>query len=172
MVQKCSYEKVLEVFLVEPTKIHFIKEISRKIKIAPTSVRNNIKQLLSENLIKKKESSPFNGFIANRDNDQFLWKKRAYNLLSLKELSDDIVFQCHPQLLIVFGSYSLGQDIESSDIDILISTETKKEITVKKFEKKIKRDIHLIIINNLNDIEIKIKNKVLNGIVLYGGFDG
>ncbi len=85
MVQKCSYEKVLEAFLVEPTRIHFIKEVSRKVKIAPTSVRNNIKQLLSENLIKKKESSPFNGFIANRDNDQFLWQKRAYNLLSLKE---------------------------------------------------------------------------------------
>jgi DNA-binding MarR family transcriptional regulator len=46
MVQKCSLIKVSEVFFAEPTTTHFIKEISKKINLAPTSVRKNIKDLL------------------------------------------------------------------------------------------------------------------------------
>ena len=71
MVQKCSYLKTLEIFFQEPTNLHFIKEISKKTNIAPTSIRNNIKQLLEEKLIIPKESKPFNGYVANRDNKEF-----------------------------------------------------------------------------------------------------
>ena len=53
MERECSYLKVLEVFFVEPTTIHFIKEISKKINLALTSVRNYIKDLMTRELIKK-----------------------------------------------------------------------------------------------------------------------
>ena len=76
MIQKCSYIKVLEVFFKEPTKIHFIREISKSISLAQTSVRNHIKELEKENLIIKKESRPFNGFVANRENEKFLFYKQ------------------------------------------------------------------------------------------------
>ena len=39
MAQKCSLLKVLEIFFIEPTSIHFIKAISKKINLASTSVR-------------------------------------------------------------------------------------------------------------------------------------
>ena len=51
MIQKSSELKVLEVFFKEPTNIHFIREIGRKIKLAPTSVKNNVKELLKMELI-------------------------------------------------------------------------------------------------------------------------
>jgi len=169
MVQKCSLIRTLEIFFIEPTTIHFIKEISRKIKLAPTSIRNNIKELLKDNLIKIKKTKPFNGFIANRESNSFIFYKRIYNLYSLKNLIDFLVESYYPKLVVVYGSYSLGEDIESSDIDIII-IKSNNEIKLGNFEKKLKRKIQIISINDLNELDINLKKKVLNGIVLYGGF--
>jgi len=170
MGQKCNYLKVLEVFFVEPTTTHFIKEISRKIKLAPTSVRNYIKELHAKKLIKRKESKPFSGFVANRESDEFIFYKRVYNLYSLKELTDFLIENLWPKLIVVFGSYSRGEDVEDSDIDILIVSKVKKEIDLEKFEKKLKRKINPLVVDKLENLDERIVKKVYNGIVLYGGF--
>ena len=170
MVQKNSYLETLKIFFQEPTNIHFIKEISKKINIAPTSIRNNIKQILEEKLIIPKKSKPFDGFIANRNNEKFIFAKRIYNLSSLEEIKNYIEKNIFPKLFLVFGSYSLGEDIENSDIDLIIISKSKK-IDLSKFEKKLKKEINLIIVDNLNKLEKPILNKAYNGFVLCGGFD-
>lgn len=170
MVHKCSYLKVLETFFIEPTNLHFIKGISRKINLAHTSVRGIITDLTEEKLIIKKESKPFDGYVANRENGDFLFEKRAYNLLSLKELKDYIAELLYPKLIAVFGSYSLGEDIEKSDIDILVLSKSKKELNVSKFEKKLNRKINIIYAEDLNKIERNLLNKIHNGFVLEGSF--
>jgi len=170
MEQKCSFLNVLKMFFIEPTTTHFIKGISREINLAPTSVRNHIKTLLSNNLIRKKKSKPFNGNIANRENDNFLFYKRVYNFYSLKELTDFLVISYYPKLIVVFGSYSIGEDVENSDIDIFILSKVKKEINLEKFEKSLKRKINILILNNMDKLDLNLKKKIWNGIVLYGGF--
>ena len=170
MVHKCSYTKTLEVFFQEPTKIHFIKEISRKINLAPTSVRKNIFKLIKENLIIPKKSSPFDGYVANRDFNQFIFLKRVYNLSSLERLKDYLEKNFYPNLIVVFGSYALGEDIESSDIDLLVVSKIKK-IDLKKFEKEFDKEINVLIVDNLNKLEKPILNKIYNGFVICGGFD-
>ena len=170
MIQKCSYLKVLEVFFVEPSTVHFIKEISRKINLAPTSVRNYIKDLLAKGLIKKKKAKPFDGFIANRENEDFIFYKRVYNLCSLKDITNFLISNFWPKLIVVFGSYARGEDVETSDIDILIISKERKEINLDRFERKLKRKINLLIIDNIKQLDEKIIKKIYNGIVLYGGF--
>ena len=170
MEQKCSYLKVLEVFFIEPNTVHFIKEISKKIKLAPTSVRNYIKDLLARNLIKKKKAKPFDGFMANRENEDFIFYKRVYNLYSLNDLNKFLIKNLWPKVIVVFGSYARGEDIEESDIDILIISKVKKDINLEKFEKKLKRKINLIIVDRLNKLDKNIIKKIYAGIVLYGGF--
>jgi len=170
MIQKCSNLKVLEVFFQEPTTIQFIREIGRKIKLAPTSVKKNMDALLEMNLIKEEKSKPFNGFIANRDNGRFLHLKRTYNLYTLYDLKEKINATLHPRLIVVFGSYCLGEDVEESDLDVLIISKVKKEIDLKKIEKNIKREINLIFVKSLNELDENIQKKVMNGFVLQGGF--
>jgi len=169
MIQKSSYLKVLEIFFIEPTTIHFIREISKRINLAPTSVRNHIKELQKENLIKPKQAKPFNGFIANRDED-FIFQKRAYNLLTLNNIKKYLTETYYPRLIVVYGSYSLGEDIENSDIDVLIQSKTKKQLNLDKFEKQLKRKIHIITVKDINELDKNIKTKIYNGIVLHGGF--
>jgi len=170
MVQKCSLLEVLKIFFIEPTTIHFIKEISKKIHLAPTSVRKHLNSLLKSGLIKRKKAKPFNGFIADRENEDFIFYKRVYNLYSLKELKNFLINKLYPKLIVIYGSYALGEDVEESDIDLLILTKTKKEINLEKFEKKLKREIHAIILENLNKIDKNLLNKIYAGIVLYGNF--
>jgi predicted nucleotidyltransferase len=170
MVQKCSRVKVLEVFFKEPTNIHYIKEISRKIDLAPTSVRKYIKELNKEGLIKKKESKPFDGWVANRENEEFIYYKRVYNFWSLKNLADYLENKFYPKITVVFGSYCLGEDVEDSDIDILIISKNGKNLDLKKYEKELNRGIHLIVENSLNKLNKKVRKKVKNGIVLSGSF--
>lgn len=168
MVQKCSYLRVLEVFFKEPTAVHFIKEIGKRIKLSPTSVRANVKSLLREGLIMEKKSKPFDGFAANRENDKFIFYKRLYNFYVLNSLKDELVEILHPQAIVVFGSYFLGEDVETSDIDILIISKVKEELNLKNFEKSLGRKINIIFITNLSKLDRNIQKKVINGFVIYG----
>lgn len=168
MIQKCSNIRVLEVFFKEPTTIHFIREIGRKINLAPTSVKIIINDILKSDLIMIKKSKPFNGYIANRDNELFQFYKKVYNLSTLYELKQEIINSIHPKAIILFGSYSRGEDIETSDIDILILSKVKKEIILEKIEKKLKRKINVMLVDSLKKLDSAIINKIHNGIVLYG----
>ena len=172
MLQKCSYLKVMEIFFIEPTAIHFVREISKRINLAPTSVKNHIKNLLKDRLIIKKESHPFDGFIANRENEKFLFYKRLYNFYTLDSLKKELVEILHPSAIILFGSYLFGEDIEDSDIDILILSKKREEISLERFEKMLRRRINLLIIDNLNKLDKNIQKKAINGFVLYGEIDG
>lgn len=170
MIQKCSLMRVAGIFFKEPTSIHFIKEIGKKIKLAPTSVRKHIQELKKEGIIIEKKAFPFSGFVANLENDKFLFYKRAFNLFSIYELKDFIVNTLAPSAIILFGSYSRGEDTENSDLDILIIRKTKKEVILDNFEKSLSRKIHLTSVSSIEDLEKNIKENVKRGILLYGTY--
>ena len=168
MIQKCSLLMVLEIFFKEPTSIHFIREISKKIQLAPTSVRKHVRDLVNMDLLQEKESRPFDGFISNRDNEKFIFYKKVYNLYSLYEVKNKTIEECYPKAIILFGSYLKGEDFEGSDVDILIISKSKKEIDFSSLEKKLKRRIHYMFIKDVGDLDKNFKKNILNGYVLYG----
>lgn len=170
MEHNCTLLKVLEVFCLEPMRMHYIKEIAKKIKLAPTSVRIHIKHLLANNLITKRKGDIFTGYLANRDNEEFIFYKKVLNIIRLKEsgLIKSIVDLVYPESIVLFGSYSKGEDIESSDIDLLIITKEKKELKLENFEIYLKRKIHIISQKSLKNSPKELKEEVINGIVLYG----
>jgi predicted nucleotidyltransferase len=172
MIQKCSYGKVLEVFFKNPTEIQFIRQIGREIGLAQTSVRNQVNNLKKDRMIIDMETKPFNGLVANRDNDKFRFYKQAYNFSSLFDLKQEIVSSLHPRAILIFGSYSRGEDIEESDIDIIILSKVKKDLSIKKFEKKLSRNINAMIVSDLNKLDEDIRKNVINGWVIYGAIDG
>jgi predicted nucleotidyltransferase len=161
---------VLEVFFKEPTTVHFIREIGKNIELSQTSVRNHIKKLLKMGLIKEKPSKPFDGFVANRENEDFIFYKRVYNLYSIKDLSKFISTKYYPKVMVLYGSYSVGEDVESSDIDIFVLSKAKQEIKYTEFENTLMRKIHVIIVDDMKKIDIGVQKRIHDGTVLYGGF--
>lgn len=171
MMQKSSIFSVLEIFFKQPSTIHFIREIAKKLGISQTPVRKVIKILEKENLITKKKSIPFDGFIACRDDEKFKFYKRAYNLYSLYESREKIIEEIHPKAIILFGSYVRGEDIEQSDIDLLIISKIKKELDLNSFEKKLERNIHLIFVENVEKLDKPLQKNIKNGYAIYGGYN-
>lgn len=165
-----SIWKVFEVFSDEPLKIHLIKQISKKIKLAPTSVKLHLKKLEEKNLVNRKKGEQFFGYIANRENKDFLFYKEILNLIKMHEskVIDYIVNEIHPRTIVLYGSYLKGEDIEESDIDLLIVSKAKKSLELEKFEKRLKRKMHILVEEGLKKINKNLKAEVRNGLVLYG----
>ena len=71
-------------------------------------------------------------------------------------------------VIILFGSFSKGEDVEQSDIDLFIGS-PEKSIDLSGFEKKVGKKFQVF----LEDDLLKIKNRhlingILNGLVLEG----
>ena len=167
---KSSVWKVFEVFVDEPLKIHYVKEISRKINLAPTSVKKHLKDLEKQEIMVKKKGERFEGYIANRDNDEFLFYKKIFNLIKIKEsgLVDYLIRLLFPKAIVLYGSYLNGEDVEESDIDLLIISKVKKSLELNKFEKLLNRKIHIIIEEDFKKLPDNLQSEIINGHVLVG----
>ena len=167
---KESIWKVFEIFVDEPLKIHYIKQISKKINLAPTSVKIHLKKLKENKLITKKKGERFFGYKANRDYEDFLFYKKISNITKIKEsgLLNYLIRSLYPQSISLYGSYLRSEDIEGSDIDIFIISKSKKRLEVEKFEKVLKRKIHIIIEKDFINIPKRLRLEIINGLVLNG----
>lgn len=108
-------------------------------------------------------------FKANRDDELFRLYKKYDFILRVKQsgLLDYIYDSCIPEVIILFGSASKGEDIEESDIDLFVQAKDKK-INVEKYEKLLNRKISLFFEENFSKLNNELKNNILNGIILRG----
>ena len=73
--------------------------------------------------------------------------------------------------IILFGSYSYGEDIFSSDIDIAIVGSRKKNITIEKYAKILQKDININGYETIKDMDKTLEQSLINGIILKGYID-
>lgn len=168
MFKKYNKYNLLRVFLFNSTESFRIRELSRKINLAPQSIMNYLKELEKEGLITiyKKEGIPF--YQAQRDSPQFKRYQRIsiqYELYS-SGLIDFLWEKTNPEAIILYGSYLKGDAIESSDIDLFLVC-PQEEIDLSHYEKKIGKQIHLLM-NPLKKIPDELKKNLINGIILEG----
>ncbi|MBN2141787.1 nucleotidyltransferase domain-containing protein [Candidatus Woesearchaeota archaeon] len=148
-------------------------EISRKIKLAHTSVKKAITELAKEGMIteqiEKKGRRNFPIYKANINNACFKEKKRIYNLQKITEsgLIEHIEEKLTPKSIVMFGSYQRGEDLEDSDIDLFIEC-PETEVDIKQYEKKLKRKIQLHFNKDFTRYPVELKNNIVNGTILKG----
>jgi predicted nucleotidyltransferase len=165
ILQKCSLWKVLEIFFIEPTKSHFVKEISKKIKLAPTSVKKHLSNLVEMGFIDPVKGDLYVGYKAKRENTEFIFYKKISNLIQLKKSKLlEKLKEKYPSSIILFGSYDKGEDIESSDIDIFINSK-KFKLSLENYEKALNRVIHLIF---KNEATPRLMKSINNGTIIFG----
>jgi len=160
-------QKIKKEIFENPTYHFHIRELAKKTNLNPNTIINIIKKL---DIIKKTKKKHLTEIYADIENPEFILGKRLFNLESLyesglvKNLTD--IYK-NPSAIVVMGSYSRGEDIEKSDIDIVIITNEKKIIDATKFEKKLKRNIHLILVS-YEDMSDEFYTNMLNGVILKG----
>ena len=168
--------KLLEIFYENPNKWYHIREISRIIKLSPTTASKYLNKLKKEGILDNKEERRHILFRANTEDKKFITKKINYNIDKIKNsglitfLEEELIY---PKAIILFGSYAKGENTPDSDIDIFVLTESKKKINLSDYEKNLKTEIQLFVHNNKEFQLMKKNNKeifnnIINGIKLYG----
>jgi len=174
VIKKDNIHRVLEVFFDNPLPegIGFqLREIGRKIKLAPKSVKLYLEELEKENLILKKEHRIHNYpvYYTNRDNNYFKFLKRLDILQRIEEcgLLDYLDEKCMPDAIILFGSASRGEDVQGSDIDLYIQCDEKK-LDLAKYEKELHRKANLFFEKDFDTLSEELKSNIINGDKLKG----
>jgi len=126
------------------------------------------KKLEKEGLIKKEKRGVYKSYVSEK-NDLFRIYRRNDILLRMQEsgLVDFLADEFMPDAIVLFGSCARGEDIETSDIDLLVVAK-EKEVGLKKFESALKRKISLHFEENVSEIPKELLNNMVNGIVVYG----
>ncbi|MBU4245933.1 MAG: nucleotidyltransferase domain-containing protein [Nanoarchaeota archaeon] len=149
--------------------------VAMPLKVSQTAVSKALPLLEKEGLIniEKDEQSGRWSIKLNRDNPKVIALKRAENLKMLYE-SGTISFledTLPGATILLFGSYSRGDDTVKSDIDIAIIGRKEKELGLAQFEAKLERKINLNFYASFNGIHKELKENLCNGIVLVGGIE-
>ena len=175
MLQKSTTKKVLKIFLQEPTKVHYLKEISRKTGIAHTSISKILEEFLKEEIITiKKEtkgSRVFPEYMYNFHKRENKTIKRLNNIEYIFEskLIEQLITKTSPRCITLFGSYEKGEDTEESDIDIYIEAENIN-LDLRKYEELLKRKIELHFNMDIKNYPKELRNNIANGTNLFGQF--
>ncbi|NQU79725.1 nucleotidyltransferase domain-containing protein [Candidatus Woesearchaeota archaeon] len=169
MLQNYNKYRILQEFFDFPRKEFGIRAISRITEIAQPSVMNHLKSLVGDLLVVKEKKGLYPTYKANRDNELFKAYKRSDLLVRLCHtgLVDYLYDSCMPDVIILFGSASKGEDIEESDVDLFLICKEKK-LDLKKHEEKIRRNINIFFCEDFNILSEELKNNITNGIVLKG----
>ncbi|MBN2330875.1 MAG: nucleotidyltransferase domain-containing protein [Candidatus Aenigmarchaeota archaeon] len=153
---------------MKPTAKLRVREIERVLNIPLPSVIRYCRDLERENILKTVKTGSVVFYTADRS-EKYLLEKKLYNIKQLYDsgLVEHLKRELSNPAIVVFGSYSRGEDVEDSDIDLYIETPTKKRETLDKFKKILERDIQIFQHRNIKEItNPNLANNIINGITL------
>lgn len=149
------------------------RTIAKGLGVSATAIMKALPEI--ENLgfisIKKDKESKRLAICLNRENHFVMQLKRVDNLKLIYEsgLADFLEKEFAGGTIILFGSYSRGEDTINSDIDIAIIGRKEKNTDTEKFEKVLNRKININFYSSFKGIHKNLKENLFNGIMLCGG---
>ncbi|MBM3233609.1 ArsR family transcriptional regulator [Candidatus Pacearchaeota archaeon] len=166
---------ILRLLFVKSGKTLNALNIAKNLGVSQPAVSKSLHFLEKEEMInvkKDKESGRYSVSL-NSENHNIIQLKRADNLKMIYEsgLADFLEEKFAGAAIILFGSYSKGEDTINSDIDIAIIGRKEKEADMERFEKLLERKINLNFYESFKKIHKHLKENILNGIILAGGVE-
>jgi len=159
-----------------------LRGVARALNKSPTAVSNALNELKEDGLIKVKKSENMNllSIEFNRNNQRAVEFKRVENLKLVygSGLVKFLEENFPGNTIILFGSYSRGEDVwankieeHTSDIDIAIIGTKGKNIKLTEFNRKLERSVIINFYSSFKKIHKHLRDNILNGIVLSGSID-
>jgi len=165
---------ILKEFFENPNKEFHIRELSRILKINHTTIRQHLNKLVKQNYLTLNKSRLYSAYKLEASK-KTLNLKLYYNLEKLRKskLIKDLEKYYDYPVIVLLGSYAKAEDDPTSDIDIFVLTEIKKEFNLTKHEKFLNKEISLHKFSKesfkkLEKSNPHFINNLCNGIVLSG----
>ncbi|MFH0870546.1 MAG: nucleotidyltransferase domain-containing protein [archaeon] len=164
-------EALKDYFFIHPTEKKRVRQLERETLLPLPSAIRYCKELEKECFIRSEKLAGMAVYSADRTSKKFLLEKKLFNVRRLFELGivNWFISEYDSPALIVFGSFSKGEDVEGSDIDIYLETPIKQSKDLRFLEKKIGKTLHIHKYKSISSMENKeLANNILNGVILNG----
>jgi len=157
---------ICETIFDDPKRDFFLRELAEESDVSPSTASRIVKELNQESILDV-DNSGIRMSIQAADNEKFKGLKQSYNLWKLSESSliDNIEEECFPEAIVLFGSYSRGEDTKNSDIDIAIVNGRK--FKHKKHNYSFNRELSFHNVN-LDEAGKNFIESLANGITMRG----
>lgn len=169
MIRKNIKELIKGYFFLNPTSKLRVRQIEKTLKLPLPSVIKYCRELIKEGILTTIKTGNVIFYTADRANEKFLLEKKLFNIRQIYQsgLIDYLRQELSNPVIVLFGSYAKGEDIETSDIDIYIETPSKNETSLDEFERKLQRKIQVFQHRSITEIKNNnLANNIINGITL------
>lgn len=166
MITKNIKQLIKEYFFNYPTAKIRVRQLERTLKLPLPSIIRYCKDLEQEGIIITQTIGNVNFYTASK-NETYNLEKRLYNIKTLYDsgVINQIKKQLSNPVIVLFGSYSRGEDTEESDIDIYLETTDKKQLIIKNTP--LSGKIQVFKYKSIKAIpNPHLRNSIINGIVL------
>ncbi len=162
-------DKILQQIYKKPSYRFHIRELAKLTKLNPNTIIRITDLLVKENIIIKEKRKNLSEVRANLESPNYLLSKRLFNINILYDLKliDYLTKIYRPSSIVLMGSFSRGEDLEKSDVDIVVISKKKERVNLEEYEKIIGRSIQLLLVD-MNKVSKEFINNMANGIVLEG----
>ena len=171
----CLQQEILRLLFVKAGKSLNQRQIARYLEVTPPAVIKALPVLEEEELVKIQQDKETKRWSIelNRQNHNVMHLKRADNLKLIYEsgLADYLEKEHAGGTIILFGSYSRGDDIINSDIDLAVVGRKEKSVDLTKYEKVLERKINTNFYDTFKNIHKHLRENLFNGILLVGGVE-
>lgn len=165
-------QEIIRYLSREAGKKYNARQLAVSLKVSQTAIAKALVFLKNKNIVCIKKESGRLSIWLDRGRQRTLQIKRIENLRTIYDsgLSDFFEKNFLGSTVILFGSYSRGDDVVGSDIDIAIIGE-EKNLDLRKFERVLHRDIVVNFYSSFSEIHKNLKENLCNGILLSGGIE-
>ena len=177
------YKQYLTTLQQEILRLLFVKAgmslnqrgIARILEVTSPAVMKAIPKLEEKGLVKVEQDKDSKRWSIelNRDNHKVIQLKRVDNLRQIYNtgLADFLEKEFAGATIILFGSYSKGEDTIYSDIDIAVIGRKEKGLELSQYNKIFEKAISINFYPSFKEIHKHLRENIFNGIVLAGGVE-
>jgi predicted nucleotidyltransferase len=168
MNRKDIKQQIKEYFFVNPTARLRVREMERTLQLPLPSVIRYCKELEKDGILAVIKIGGTIFYTADMASEHYLLEKKLNNIKKLYGcgLIEYLKRELSNPAIVLFGSFSKGEDTEKSDIDIYIETPSMKKVNLGKFENILNRRIQIFQHKSINEIPKPLANNIVNGITL------
>jgi predicted nucleotidyltransferase len=178
-----TYKQKLTILQQEILRLLFIKSgislnqrrIAEMLGVTPPAIMKALPKLEEANLINIKQDKESKRWAIelNRENHKIFQLKRVDNLMQIYQsgLADFLEKEFAGAAIILFGSYSRGDDTVNSDIDIAVIGRKEKKVEFTNFNEMLGREIIINFYPSFKEIHSHLRENIFNGIILSGGVE-